>query len=461
MLNKFIGTKQFYKGVVAVAAPIIIQNVITNFVSLLDNLMVGQVGTEQMSGVAITNQLLFIVNLGIWGIMTGTGVLAAQYYGKKDYEGVGNAFKFKVMFASVYVVLSVLLLSFFGDGLVNLFIFESEDGLDTAATFIYSRQYLDVMLWGLPFFAVTQAYASTLREVNETKVPMYAGICAILVNLVFNYLLIYGKLGFPELGIVGAAIATNISRIVEAGICVVWAHRNQEKVVFIKTAFRTLSFPKSFLKKAFFLAIPAFVNEFLWSFGQTTLNQAMSTRGVSVVSALNINSMVITVCKSAFLGMGLSIAIIVGNALGAGKTEEAVDTDRKMFVMTFSVTLVIAAVLFFAAPVIPNMYNTTDAVRGMATSFIRISAVLMPMEAIINGCYHTIRCGGRAIVTFLFDAGYTWVVSVPCALIIGYLTNMPIIPMFACVFGINVIKLTAGLILVSKRIWVNTIVDKA
>ena len=175
--------------------PILIQNVITNFVSLLDNVMVGQVGTEPMSGVAIVNQLLFVFNLCIFGGLAGAGIFTAQFYGKGDEEGVRHTMRIKLCFARWRCWFGCGCCCSFGEALISLFLHEGKEGLDLAATLRYGKSYLAVMLLQIPPFALTQVYASTLRETGETLLPMKAGIAAVLVNLVFNYILIFGKLG--------------------------------------------------------------------------------------------------------------------------------------------------------------------------------------------------------------------------------------------------------------------------
>ena len=196
--KKFIGDKAFYKMVLAIAVPIMIQNGITNFVSLLDNIMVGQIGTEQMSGVAIVNQLIFVYNLCIFGGVSGAGIFTAQYYGQKDDEGIRHTFRFKIWMALLLTIGAITVFLIWGGDLIQMYLNGSSDGGDLAAALHYGEDYMLVMLLGLPAFMMIQTYASTLRECGETMVPMKAGVTAVCVNLVFNYMLIYGKFGFPH-----------------------------------------------------------------------------------------------------------------------------------------------------------------------------------------------------------------------------------------------------------------------
>ena len=194
-MRKYFGDKAFYKMVLAVVLPIMLQNGITNFVSLLDNIMVGRVGLEEMTGVSIANQLQFVYNLAIFGIVSGAGIFCAQYFGCRDMKGVKNAFRVKLIFCAVICVISVLIFYFAGDFLMGLYLKGSSDDVDPVLTLASGRDYLNVMLIGMVPFAIVQAYSGTLRETGETMLPMKAGVAAVAVNLMLNSLLIYGFLG--------------------------------------------------------------------------------------------------------------------------------------------------------------------------------------------------------------------------------------------------------------------------
>ena len=316
--KKFIGDKAFYMMELGIAVPIMIQNGITNFVNLLDNIMVGRLGTEQMSGVSIVNQLMFVYNICIFGGVSGAGIFTAQYFGQKDVEGIRHTFRFKLWMTLVLTVGAILLFLFFDDTLINLYLSGSSDGGDLLATLEYGKQYLRIMIFSLPAFMVLQVYASTLRECGETVVPMKAGMAAVLVNLVFNYLLIYGKFGFPELGVAGAAIATTMSRYIEVAIVILWTHGHAEIHTFVNHLYSSLTLPVSTAKKIFIKGMPLIVNEALWSAGMAMLTQCYSVRGLNVVAGLNIANTGNNVVNVVFLALGNSVAIVVGQLLGAG-----------------------------------------------------------------------------------------------------------------------------------------------
>lgn len=457
--KKYIGDRSFYKKLFNVMLPVLVQNVITNFVSLLDNIMVGRVGTEPMSGVAIVNQLLFVFNLCVFGGLAGAGILTAQYFGKGDDEGVRNTFRAKLWISLFALLIFCTSFIIFGDRLISLFIHEGQENLDLAATLSYGKSYLNIMLLQMPLFAFLNVYSGTLRETGETRLPMNAGIVAVFVNLTFNYILIYGKFGAPRMGVQGAAIATVLARAVECSIVAFRTHFRCDLYPFIKGAYKTFHVPKDLAERILVLSLPMIINEGLWSGGMTTLNQVMSLRGLEVVSAENICSTVSNLFFCGFFAMGTTISIIVGQLLGAGKLEQAVDEDRKLIAFAVVFSTAIGIVMAVCAPFIPRIYNTTNTVKRLAALMILINAIMMPSNAFTNSCYFTIRSGGRVLITFLFDSAYIWVLSIPLTLALVKLSSLTIIPIYAISYGVDLLKCVAGYILVKSRIWVKNLVN--
>lgn len=456
--DRLIGDRAFYAEVVAIVVPIIIQNTVSNVVSLLDNVMVGRVGTLQMSAVAIVNQLLFVFNLCIFGGLAGAGIFATQYAGAKDDDGVRNCFRVKWMIALAMLLCAFGVFCLLPERLISIYLTEGTSAEDAASTLGFGMDYLRVMLWGLLPFAVSQVYASTLREVGETRMPMVASVAAILVNLVFNYLLIFGKFGFPRLGVTGAAIATALSRYVETAIIVSYTHAKRGRFPFIRGAYRSLRVPGALMGDIMRRGMPLLVNEFLWSSGMAMLMQCYSMRGLDVVAATNIASTISNLFKVVFLSMGNAVAIMVGQALGAGEIRRAKDTVWRLIALAVGSNLVMSTLVFALAPVVPHIYNTEPHVREIATQMLYVVAGMMPLYAFCHCCYFTLRSGGRTIITFLFDSVYTWGVCVPVAYVLAYKTALPIVPLYLAVQSLELIKGVIGFILVRKGIWVRNII---
>lgn len=457
-MRKLVGDKAFYKMVLLVAVPIMVQNGITNFVSLLDNIMVGRVGTEQMSGVAIANQLLFVFNLAVFGAISGAGIFSAQFFGSGDHEGVRFTMRYKLMICVILLAICYVLIWLKGEALIALFLNDAESGGDVALTLREGKKYMHTMLIGLVPFIFSQCYASTLRETGETVLPMKAGITAVFVNLILNYIFIFGHLGVPAMGVQGAAVATVISRFVETGMIMIVVHRNKDQYRFAQELYRSMHIPKKLVKAITIKGTPLMLNEFLWSLGMSVIMQSYSLRGLSAIAALNINSTVFNLFSTVYFAMGSSISIIVGQQLGAGETEKAKDTDAKLIFFAVMLSAAVAVIAIIAAPFIPQIYNTTQEVRALATKLIQVSALCMPLACFVQASYFTLRSGGKTIVTFLFDCVYVWLITIPVVFILARYTAMPIVPLYLVVQLMDIIKAVVGFVLVKKGVWVHNIV---
>ncbi len=456
-MKKLIGSKAFYASVLGIAFPIMIQNGISNFVGLLDNVMIGRIGTEQMSGVSIVNQLMFVYILCMFGITSGAGILGAQYYGQKNMKGVRDVLRIKIVFAAIALIGAASLFYFFDSNLISLYLHEGSDSGNLLATLEYGKRYLRTLLWGLPFMAMEMCYSATLRESGETKVPMRASIMAVFINLVLNYILIFGKFGAPVLGVEGAAIATNISRIIQMSYVVCWTHRHLDSAPYVEGLYRGFRIPWSMFTKVFILALPLMLNETLWAGGTAAVNTCYSYRGLSVVAAINIQSTIYGIFNIMYIAMGDAIAIIVGQQLGAGKIEEAKDTSAKIIVMSLFFSAVCGLLMMAVSDIFPLVYNTTDEVREIAGVVIRITAAFMPVHAFLHAVYFAIRSGGKTVITFLFDSVYLWIIAFPFAYFLAHYTSLQIKPMFISCQSIDLIKVTVGFIIYKSGIWAQNI----
>jgi len=456
--KKFIGDRAFYAMVLGIVVPMIIQNAITNFVSLLDNIMVGQIGTEQMSGVAIANQLMFVYNLCIFGGHGGAGIFTAQFHGKNDSDGIRYTMRFKMILSIVLTTGAILLFTFFDAPLIGLFLHDGSATGNLELTLFSGQEYLKIMLIGLIPFSISQVYTSTLREVGETKVPMVAGIIAVFVNLILNWVLIYGKLGLPAMGVVGAAIATVTSRIVECAIVVVWLHLHANRFTFAKKVWRSLGLPAYLVGDIVRKGMPLLINEALWSFSMTAINQCYSTRGLAVVAAMNISSTIANLFNVIYMSLGNAVGIIVGRQLGQGRTRDAVDTDNKLIAFGIALSMLIGGTLAITSGLFPSLYNTTGEVRELAAYFICVAGLLMPMHSFLHCAYFTLRCGGRTLIVFMFDCMFICLVNLPIAYVLAHFTNLEIHYMYLICQLVDLIKCVIGFVLLKKKIWVNNIV---
>ncbi|MCR5249314.1 MAG: MATE family efflux transporter [Lachnospiraceae bacterium] len=459
-MRGLIGDRAFYRMVLTVAVPIMVQNGVSSFVSLLDNLMIGRVGTNALSGVAISNQLIFVYYLLVFGASAGAGIFTAQYHGCGDTEGVRNTFRFKLLINTALTLASIAVYALFADVLIGLFLKGEGDPADAAETLLLGKEYLYIMLIGLVPVGLTNSYSGTLRETGETRVPMVASIVAILVNLVGNALLIYGLFGLPALGAAGAAIATVASRFVELAVLAVYTALHAKQHPFITGAFRHFHVPARQAGKFMLKCLPLMANETLWALGQTMMNQSYSYRSLDAVAALNIETTIWNLMGVAFIAMGDAVGIVIGQILGSGDVEKAKDHAKKMIAFTIGWGILFGIITLIAAPFFPLFYKTSTAIRQMATKLILIYGILMPFYAFTHASYFTIRAGGNTLITFVFDSCFVWLISVPVAYALSRFTRMDVVLMVLIVQSLELIKCLIGYAMVRSGIWAKNIVGK-
>lgn len=456
--NKYIGDKALYTTILTIAVPIMIQNAISNFVGLLDNLMIGRIGTNALSGVAIANQLMFVYYLLIFGATAGVGIFTAQYYGIGNIEGVRNTFRFKIIANTVLAIGSIVFFIFSANFLIGLFLQGEGEASDAAQILSIGHEYMMIMMVGLIPTAISNAYAGTLRDTGETKVPMIASIVAVLVNLVGNLVLIYGYLGLPAFGAAGAAIATVISRFVEVLVLIIYTARHAEQHQFIKGAFRSFKMPMELIGKFTIKSLPLMCNETLWALGTTTMNQCYSFRSLDAVAALNIESTIWNLLGVAFLAMGEGVGIVIGQVLGSGEIEKAKKDAIKLMFFEVICGIIFGILMMAISPFFPLLYNTEPEIRLLATKFIFVMGIMMPLCSYTHVSYFIIRAGGRTGITFLFDSCFVWFISVPCAFCLSHFTKIDVVTMMAMVQSIELFKCIIGGIMVHKGIWAKNIV---
>lgn len=457
--KKFIGDKAFYRYLIFLAFPMIVQNGITSFVSFLDNIMVGQIGTEPMSGVAIVNQLFFVFNICIFGGVSGAGIFSAQFFGKGDFEGQKYTFRFKLYACLLITAIACVLFHFLDEPLISLYLNDGGSVGNTRLALSYGKEYLAIMIFGLLPFAVSQTYVSTIRETGQTFVPMVSGIVAVITNLVLDYVLIFGAFGAPELGVAGAAIATVIARYTECLIVVVWAHRHLYKNPYLIGVYKGLRIPRSILVDIFRKGLPLMFNEMLWAVGMAVIVQCYAVRGLEVVAAQNISSTISNLFNIVYLQLGNCISIVVGQKLGAGQLEEAKDADNKIIFFDVACCACISVIMILLGGLFPEIYKTEPGIKALAKNFIIISAMAMPLCAFSHCSYFTLRSGGKTIVTFLFDSVYTWVVMIPYAFVLSRFTTLSITMVFFLVSFTEIIKVIIGFFMIKSNVWLQNIVN--
>ena len=456
MRKRYVGDWAFYKRIFAVALPIIVQNAITNFVALLDNIMVGQLDTAQISGVTIVNNnLMFIFNICMFGAAAGAGIFTTQFRGSGDYRGIRYTTRFKIILCGLLSLVAGFAFYFLAEPLIGLYLKGEGEAQLAAQTLTAGREYLYMMLWGMLPFAITNAYAGTLRECGKPTVPMVAGIIATMTNLVGNYILIFGHFGAPAMGVRGAALATVISRYVEMAIVILWTHTHPQVCPYAKGLYKSVYIPGKLLGSIATKGMPLLLNEFMWTIGMALVNQCYSTCSLEVVPAMSISTTLYNLAAVVFRSLGNTVGIFMGQMLGARRpTDEIMDTNRKMMALGAFSGVVFGVIVAGLSGVFPMVYQVSDQVRLLAARTILIAAVLMPLQAYSFPVYFTLRAGGKTVMTTLFDCGSIWFLYLPISFLLSRFTGLPFLAIYAICNSTDLIKCIVGAVLIRRGSWI-------
>ena len=449
MKSKLFGDKSFYKKTLAIALPIMIQQGLTSIVNLIDNFMVGSLGDPAIAGVATVNQIMSIPTFCLVGATAGIGIYLSQFFGAKNTEKLKETFRFKILFTALIVTAFTIIFALYKEPIVKLFV---DKDSDTTYAIDKAIEYLNIIIFTIVPLGVVQLYSSSMRETKHTKIPMITGIIAIIINVILNYILIYGHFGAPKLGVTGAAIATLVARYVEAILLIVIGHFFK-KYTFCHKSILPFRLSKDLMKNVVIKATPLLMNEFLWSFGMTALFYAYSERGNLVVNAYNICSAVTNIFFITFSALATAISIMVGNELGAGNIEQAKENSAKLITLGVIISIVVGFMIFGISFIIPNLYNVSEETKQLARYFLWGNAVFMCVYMFNAGCFFTIRSGGASLQAFIFDSGYTWIIQVPIAMILVKLTNLSIMQVFILVQCCDFLKAIVGVFFVKKGSW--------
>lgn len=447
-MKGLIGTKSFYKTLFAISFPIVLQQLLTSSLQLIDNLMVGSLGELAIGSVSVVNQLYFVIILITFGALGGAGIYTAQYFGSGEYEKLKQTFRFKLIIALLLVILSLLAFTFLGRFLIGLFT-ENEITIDGGMT------YLNIVKWSMLPWAFSIAISTTFREIGITKQLLGITLGAIITNTVLNYLLIFGNFGFPELGIAGAAYGTLASRFVEFGLMFVLLIRKGK--IFNTAPKDVFKINSLVLKGIIIMALPLLINEFFWSMGQTMFLQSYSTRGDSALAAMNITNAISQLVFVTFGGIGTGIAVLVGNTLGKNQLDVAKDNAKKVVAFAVVFAFFTGAMLFVLSFFLLDLYDVSEATKWIARNNIRINALFIPVFSFNVSMYFTLRAGGDTTSTMLMDSGYMWVIQVPVVFILARVTDLNVIMLFLIVQLLELPKSVFALSRYRKENWVRNL----
>lgn len=445
-LSKYIGDKAFMKTAILVGVPLMLQQLITGSVNLVDNLMVGQLGDAAIGGVAAVNRFYIIAQYGTNGIVAAGSIFIAQYYGARNQDKMKESFRFLINISC-----AIMLLFF----LAALFLPEAILGFFTPDPVIIQMgvYYIRLVAWSYLPIALTLCLSGAMRAVGETRIPLFVSAIAVFVNTFLNYCLIFGNFGFPELGIRGAAYATVVARIIEVGILLYFLKdRNFEFKTKVKEIFQV---PITLSKKIMIKAAPLALNEILWSAGMATLFKFYSTRGAEVMSGYSISSTIGDIFFVLFGGMAAASTVLISQPLGANKLEEAKRHGYQLIGFSFILSFIFASLMFISSFYIPYLYNNVsmDALK-IAEIMLRIQSVMFAIYVLNTQNYFILRAGGDTKSTLIMDSAFMWCINIPIVGVLAYFSPLSAFLLYIAGQSTDIIKLVFGYWLVRKEKWV-------
>lgn len=445
---KVLKNKDFMKTVMVVAMPIMLQQLLTNSVNLLDNLMVGQLGGFAISGVAASNKFFGIATFGTMGIITASSIFIAQFYGAQQKQHIQQSFRYALIASQLITMPFVIAGLLFPVQIASFF--NNDPGLAQMVS-IY-----------MPFAALTfvpQALSMTIgfsmRSIGKTKLPLYSSIIALIGNAFFNYALIFGHFGFPELKILGAAIGTLIARFLELSFLLFIL--NKSSIPFKTQITDLFQIEKRIISAITSRGIPLVINEIFWSGGMALLFKFYATRGTFVMSSMSILQTTTDLFFILFGGMAAATTIVVAQPLGRNELEKAKENAYNMFAFAVVLAVIFGVLILGASFVTPNLYNVSNEIKILATNMIRVQGFFFWIYMLNTQAYFTLRAGGDMMATLKMDAGFMWLINLPLVGILAYFTSFNIFVLFIVGQMTDLIKLTISLRFVKQEGWVKNL----
>lgn len=441
--------KKFLNNMLKIAFPIMLQNLVTSSLNLADTVMVGKLGEVEIAAVGIANQYFFFFSMILVGLCGGCSVFIAQYWGKKDFADIKRILGLGLI--------SVLLISivFMTVGFINpgkiISIFNKE-----SVVVELGKKYLFIVLFSYVFTAITFIYSYSLRSIGNTVTPLIVNIAALATNMFFNYILIFGKLGLPALGVEGAAIATLISRVLEAIILVFLVYKNNGVFAAKLSELKDMNF--DFVKKSYRIIIPVLLNDVLWAMASLIYSFVYGRMGTGATASIQICNTVNNMFMVVTFGMASASVIMIGNSIGEGKEDQTIDYAKKFLVVSVYVSIILGLILALTAPLILNLFNVSNEVRRSTLIMLYIISLIfivrfLGMVMIVG----ILRGAGDARSSLMIEGFTMWFIGVPLTIMGAFLFKLPVHLVYALAILEEVTKFILALLRLKSRKWINNI----
>lgn len=442
--------KDFYKRMLSIALPVALQNLIMTAVNMLDTFMIGQLGEISISAVSLANQVFFVFSLFLFGVASSSTIFISQFWGNKDGKSVRKIVGITLLFGIVVSIAFGLLSILFPRNIMDIFSNDIE-------VINLGSKYLKIVATSFIFTAISFSFVSSLKAVDHPQIGTLLSVVTLFINGFLNYVLIFGNLGFPKLGVEGAAIATTIARIVE--VILVVSISKAKKFVVMGRIKDYISFSISFLKRYLKTASTVIANEAFWGTGVAIQAAIFGNMGYMAQSSVYLSQVVDRLAFVFFIGVANASAVMIGNLLGRDEFEKAKDYSRKFFKTGFFISiLTMVLVLLLAKPML-GLFNISNQVYDAAIKVVFIAAVIQPLKLFnfIN-IVGVLRSGGDTKFCLFLDFLGMYMVGIPIALILAFVFRLEVYYVYLFVIGDELIKAILGFIRYKKFIWARNMI---
>ena len=441
--------KKLYQLIVSIALPIALQNLITFAVGMIDTMMLGSLGEIELSAAAIGNNLFFILMVLMFGLAGGSNILISQYWGKGDAKSIHKILA--IMYRGCLIITSI----FIGIALfiprVFIKLYTSDIRVIEAGS-----AYLRIVAIGYIFYAITNCTIMILRSVKTVKISLVVYTASLVVNAFFNWVFIFGNLGAPALGVKGAAIATVLARITEFTIVMCFMIFFEDKII-LKVK-HLLKVDKVILKDFISNCTPVLFNELLWSSGSTMISIIIGRLGTETVAANSISNVVFQFVTVFIFGLSNATAVIIGNTIGEGENERAVEYARTIGILSILMGLMAAGVICIIKPIVVDFYNVSELTKSIAKEIMSVTSIIVIFQSLgINMMMGVLRGGGDARFVLINDIVFMWIVAIPLGAIAAFVLKWPVAAVFFIVKSDEIIKSIISVIRVLSGKWVRNV----
>ena len=449
----FVRDRSFYKSLIALAIPIALQNFLAFAVNFADNLMIGTLGEYIIAGVYMGNQIHTFLSFFVNGVTNALLILAAMYWGKRDMEPIRRMTAFCLRLITAVGVILAVISFLFPEALLGLF--SNDPKVIAEAT-----TYLQIVCWSYIFFCISQLLMSAMRALETVRIGLVISVSTLITNVSLNYILIFGKLGCPALGIRGAAIATLISRIIEAVIMYVYVMHMDQKMMFrMKHIFlRGGDLVKDLIR----YGAPVLGGQVVWAINTLSQSAIIGHMNAEAIASVSIAGMLNSLLFMTVLGLATALGIITGKTIGAGKIDLMKQYAKTAQIIFAMIGVFCGVVMFLLRDAFLSLYNLEPATIAVAKQFLTVLSVAM-----VGRCYQApclsglVKAGGDTSFVFKNDTIFVFLVVLPSALIAQNVFHAPAWVVYACLMSDQILKCFVAVVKINSFNWIRDLTRKA